>query len=138
MANKNKAKGTRAESSIVYYLNKIPGIFAERKALKGNKDQGDIRVLYGDFEGLIEVKAGQQTANPSRTQLQEWQRQTIVEAKNAEVDDGIIALVVVRYRRLLKDADTYVLYRGDDLPEGYWIHCYLDEMVDDMLCSMRS
>lgn len=106
MANKSKAKGTKAETKVVRYLAAF-GLEAERRTLHGNQDLGDIKVtLDHSTPFIIEVKAGQQTANPSRAQLTEWLRQTKEESRNADMP---CYLVVVRYRRSIEDADVYLL-----------------------------
>lgn len=127
MGNKNKAKGTRAESAVVKYL-KDHGIQAERRTLTGNKDQGDIKVIDASGNAwIIEVKTGKQTHNPSRSQLEEWMRQTREEAYNAGMH-GI--LCVVRYNRKIVDADVYIdhsfLQFGD---EPIKEHMYLDQLA---------
>lgn len=131
MANKNKAKGTKAETAVVKFLKEY-GISAERKVLKGNKDEGDVRAVIDGIEYLFEVKSGKQTANPNRTQLTEWMRQTVVEADNAGIDPCNSFLVVVRFNRQLKDADVYKAYW--DYSSGQevigWIHMYLDRFAD--------
>lgn len=106
MANPSKAKGTRAETKVVRYLE-AHGFTARRQALAGSDDQGDIEAYApgSDIKLIIEVKTGKQTAAPNRTQIVEWCRQAKVEATNAE---GFPVLVVVRYRRELKDADVYI------------------------------
>ena len=126
MANPSKAKGTRAESRVVKYLRGL-GYGVRRKALAGSKDEGDIEFYDAPrlFEPLtIEVKAGKQTANPSRGQLEEWLRQSWEEAQNCEQVCAI--LIVVRYNRKLEDADVWCqAYDGD----GNWItdHMWFDE-----------
>lgn len=105
MANASKAKGTRAETAVVRYLND-KGIQAERRALHGNADQGDVKAIAASGrEWTLEIKAGKQTANPSRADLEEWLRQARAEGINAGC---LAALVVVRYRRKLDDADVYI------------------------------
>lgn len=125
MANKNKAKGTRAESRVVKELQ-ANGIEAERRALHGNKDEGDVLVTMPDGEKrILEVKAGKMTYNPSRSQLNEWLDQTRIE----EIYSGMRgALVVVRYRRSLKDADVYIQHRID---RDYIVveHMYFDDLI---------
>lgn len=121
MANRSKAKGTRAETQVVKYLTAC-GFSAERMALHGNQDMGDVKVT--DQHGnvfVLEVKAGQQTANPSRAQLTEWIRQTVVESSNSGLP---CHLVVVRYRRSLKDAEVYTPQEE----QTSW--CYLDDFVN--------
>lgn len=123
MANRSKAKGTKAETKVAKYLAAF-GLHAERQALHGNRDLGDIKVTKpNDASFIIEVKAGQQTANPNRSQLTEWLRQAKVEADNADMP---CYLVVVRYRRPIEDADVY-------LPEGRWCTWeYLKEFAERM------
>lgn len=133
MANKSKKKGTRAETSVVRFLESY-GFKARRKTLKGNKDEGDIELF--DAPGLcspitIEVKAGQQTANPNRAQLEEWLRQARIEGENSGQQ---CVLCVVRYRRKLKDADVYLQYENEYAPgEIIREHMYLDEFCETYL-----
>lgn len=131
MANRNKAKGTKAETAVVKFL-KQHGVSAERKVLKGNKDEGDVRAVIDGVEYLFEIKAGKQTANPNRTQLTEWIRQSTVEAANAGIDPCNAFLIVVRFNRQLKDADVYRAYW--DYSSGQeivgWMHMYLDRFAD--------
>lgn len=120
MANKNKAKGTKAETKVVKYLNEN-GIEASRKALTGSKDEGDIQLH--DWLINLEVKTGKQTANYNRAQLNEWIRQSDVEGENA----GIACyLVIVRYRRKIEDAEVW-WYRDDT---GEYHMQYLDDFVN--------
>lgn len=119
MSNPSKAKGTRAETKVVRFLEQH-GVEASRQALAGSSDKGDIYIRK--INTIIEVKAGKQTANPSRGQIEEWQRQAVAEAENAK---ACAVLVVVRYNRKLQDSDVF--YHHDAL--GAWIHMYLDEYV---------
>lgn len=108
MANLSKAKGTRAETKVVNYLNDH-GLQARRKSLKGSKDEGDIEVIAEGFEPVtLEIKAGKMTSNPSRSQLNEWLKQAEVEAKNSGTK---CYLVVVRYKRKIEDAEVYRSYK---------------------------
>ena len=116
MANPSKDKGTRAESKVVSYF-KEAGLDAVRKALTGSADKGDIQ-LNGYS---LEVKTGKQTANPSRSQLEEWLRQSEVESVNANEP---CYLVVVRYRRSIKDAEVWHRDSGNILHMQY-----LDDFV---------
>lgn len=100
MANKSKQKGTRAETKVVKALLEA-GLRAERRPLKGSKDEGDVIV---EDRYILEVKAGKQTANYSRKQKKEWMRQTKEERKNS----GKHAyLIIVRYNRRLQDAEVW-------------------------------
>ena len=124
MSNPNKSKGTRAETSVVRFLNK-KGWCAKRQPLSGNKDRGDIEAVP-EYPLTIEVKAGGQTHNPSRKQIEEWITQAKREASNNGTVDWM--LIIVRYRRQLKDADVYY---GDLEEVGQDPHhCWLDELED--------
>lgn len=100
MANKSKQKGTRAETKVVKALLEA-GLRAERRPLKGSKDEGDVIV---EDRYILEVKAGKQTANYNRTQKEEWLRQTREEKKNSGKQAW---LVIVRYNRRLQDAEVW-------------------------------
>lgn len=104
MANPSKKKGTAAETKVVNYLNE-KGLAAKRQPLSGNKDKGDI-LVEANYPApcILEVKAGQQTSNPSRSQMEEWLRQAGVEEENAGMP---CFLVVVRYRRRIEDAEVW-------------------------------
>lgn len=122
MTNTSKKKGTAAETKVVKYIQE-QGLFAERLALHGSKDEGDIRlVLESGIEFRLEVKAGKQTHNPSRAQLEEWIKQTIAEGKNSKMP---CVLVVARYGRAVKDYDVY-----DPVINGSRINWYLDDWIE--------
>ena len=132
MTNKSKAKGTRAETKVVKYFESR-GFGARRKALAGNKDEGDVELfdaprLYCPI--TIEVKGGKQTANPNRTQLTEWLRQAAIEKDNAGSKQKAAYLIVVRYNRRIEDADVWIQYTDGD---GYFTktHMYLDEFASE-------
>lgn len=122
--SKAKAKGTRAETAVVNYL-KDHGISARRKALAGSADEGDVEVGFALSKRslTLEVKAGKQTANPNRTQLEDWIRQASEEGARAGTES---ALVVVRYKRKLCDADVWLVYGS--VRE----HMYLDEFAEHL------
>lgn len=103
MANPSKQKGTVGETKAVKFMGGY-GIKAKRKALTGSADCGDLDVhcVLGDV--IFEVKAGKQTANPNRSLLGEWMRQTEEESKNSGCRGF---LLVLRYNRSTKDADVW-------------------------------
>jgi hypothetical protein len=134
MSNPSKAKGTRAETRVVRYLT-ARGLNAARRALAGSADEGDLCMILNDgTEVTLEVKAGTQTANYSRTNFEKWKRQTIVEGENA---DCIPALVIVRHHRPLANAEVWMpcMKRDRDIlqwipvPKGIWSMMYLDEFA---------
>lgn len=129
--NKSKAKGTRAETKVVRFGESL-GLKLRRKALAGSKDEGDVE-FYGGTPRLstpiaIEVKAGKQTANPTRGQLEAWLNQAKVEAENSGQK---CVLCVVRFGRSIKDADVWNVYE-DDWGEVR-SHMYLDEFFGQYL-----
>jgi hypothetical protein len=124
MANPSKQKGTRAETRVVRYLEEH-GFVARRQALAGSNDPGDIEVYAPDKmdKMIFEVKGGKQTAAPNRSQINEWLRQTHVEAKNSNAKGF---LCIVRWHRNLCDADVYWQPEGGKVR---W-HMYLDEWIE--------
>lgn len=73
MVNKSKTKGTAAETAEVAYLRARGAVQAERRALTGNKDRGDIAGLIST---VIESK------NCSRDQLPKWIDELLQEIRN--------------------------------------------------------
>lgn len=83
MTNKPKIKGTRAESALVGYLKSMYWPDAERRALTGNLDKGDV----AGCSGLAwEQKAARTLAIPA------WLRETAVEKANSGADYGILVI----------------------------------------------
>lgn len=84
MSTKSKAKGTKAETDCVRYLRNF-WPYAERRALSGNKDKGDIA---GIPRTVGEVKAA------VKIELAKWQRETLTEMQNAEADNCFLVIKV--------------------------------------------
>lgn len=122
MSNPSKQKGTRAETKVVRYIMEH-GIEAKRKALKGNKDEGDIELPQLGIS--LEVKAGKQTANYNRSQLSEWLDQADVEQKNAHQP---CYLVIARHNRSVSD---YEVWKRKRPSEKDVVFCYLDDWVQE-------
>lgn len=80
MVNRSKAKGTAAETAVVNWLRGFGFEEAERLALRGNLDAGDVRVYPGIH---LEVKAGAAAAHPSLGQVVKWRNEAAVEGRNA-------------------------------------------------------
>lgn len=89
MVNKPKAIGTAAETAVVRYLRANGFPQAERRALRGNYDCGDVTGMPGV---VVEVKGGDVAKQARQASLVEWRRQTEVERKNAQADIGILVL----------------------------------------------
>lgn len=94
MATNSKAIGTAAETELVKAAKRA-GLKAARRALKGAGDDGDVHIaLPGGATLVVEVKAGDQAANPSWGKLDAWWLEACVEASRVEL--GIPVLVVKR------------------------------------------
>ena len=81
--SKNKAKGTSAESAVVKHLVENGFPYAERRALTGANDQGDVSGCIGL---VFEVKNHKTYLFPS------WLKETEVERINAKADYGILVV----------------------------------------------
>ena len=81
--SKTKAKGTAAETAVVKYLTGAGFPNAERRALSGANDLGDIT---GIPCLVMEVKAQQSYAIPK------WMDETKVETANARADFGLLII----------------------------------------------
>jgi len=114
--NPSKAKGTRGETAVVNYLRVNGFPTAERRALAGSADRGDILATIGV---ILEVKAGTSAQTASPALIEKWMQQTRTEAVNAGVD---IAALIVQRRGI-----------GTSRPELWTAH--IDGVVIDTLCS---
>lgn len=86
MVNRPKDIGTRAESAVVKQI--LPYFpTAERLALKGEDDEGDIGHC-GDF--IFEVKGGKQTTQIGDGKLAKWMEEAEREAQNRGVHFGVL------------------------------------------------
>lgn len=79
--NRSKIKGTAAETDVVRFLATVGFPHAERRALKGAQDRGDIAGIPGV---AIEVK------NCAQTQLAAWLDEAAVERANDKADYGFV------------------------------------------------
>jgi len=91
---RSKDIGTRGESQTVKFLIESGFPFAERRALHGSTDLGDITGTPGI---VWEVKAGAAAMDASDNQVIAWLVETETERVNAKADLGI--LVVQRRRK---------------------------------------
>lgn len=81
--------GTRAESAVVRFLRENGFPHAERRALTGSQDQGDITGCPGL---VFEVKGGEVAKNASDGQIAKWLAETETERRNANADIGILVV----------------------------------------------
>lgn len=123
MSSKAKIKGTQGEVRVVKYL-KEHGFEAQRRALEGRNDSGDVECITNRKKKyIIEVKSGEQTIDTNRKMFQKWIDQSIVEAGNYS-KSAIPVLIVAKHRRSVKDYDVYVTIKCQR------IHMYFDEFCD--------
>ena len=79
--NKNKAKGTAAETAFVRWMTEN-GYPCERRSLSGKADRGDVAGL----PFVIEIKSG------SRLAIPQWLAELAQEMKNDNNDQGYLII----------------------------------------------
>jgi hypothetical protein len=105
MVNRSKNIGTRGETLIVRHAisNGFPD--AERLALAGASDQGDVRLCKGV---IVESKAGASARSAGPVQLAAWAAETETERRNQGADFGV--LVVQRLNRAVPGAGGWAAF----------------------------
>jgi hypothetical protein len=83
-----RRKGTAAESTLVRLLRALHWPHAERRALNGSKDRGDVAGVPGV---VFEVKSG------ARLELPAWLRETEAERVNDRADYGVLVVKLKGY-----------------------------------------
>ena len=88
---KPKDKGTRFETACVRYLRKrLEDERIDRAAMRGNRDAGDIHGLVAHgYRGIVECK---DYKSWSRSDLLDWQSQTVTERGNADADFALLVI----------------------------------------------
>ena len=127
MTRRPKDIGTAAESAVVKVLREHGFPHAERRALHGSIDLGDIT----GTPGLVwEVKGGDAAKDASDNQIADWMDEAQTEAGNAGATYGF--LIVARRRKNVRDwwavidvCDLAKLVRRDALNEHSNLHCRL-------------
>jgi hypothetical protein len=100
--SRNKKIGTAWESAIVAFLRDKGFSYAERRALSGSHDQGDLTGIPGI---CIEAK------HVNRLDLSGWLDEAELERDNAHADVGAVWL---KRRGFTSPGRAYVLLSGDD------------------------
>lgn len=121
MVNKSKNIGTSAETHVVRYLQANGFPHADRRALKGSLDVGDILVCP---RLIVEVKAGAAAENASDGQLRLWCAETTREKRNAKADTAF--LVVKRKGHGVAKLGGWWVVQSDG---GMLVRFRLDEYV---------
>lgn len=103
MANTSKAKGTAAETAVARYLQHAGFPYAERRALAGTTDKGDIT----GTPGLVFEVKNHKSAQPAA-----WLDEAKRESSNAAADYGIVI-----FKRMLRSdpGDWFALLSVADL-----------------------
>jgi hypothetical protein len=89
MTNKPKAIGTAAESAVVRYLQASGFPHAERRALRGELDAGDVTGCPGV---CIEVKGGEAARSASDGDVTAWMKEVRAETLNADAQIGFLVM----------------------------------------------
>jgi hypothetical protein len=95
--SRERQRGTAWESEIVRYLQAEGFPYAERRALSGARDKGDLTGLPGV---VVEAK------NESRTDLSGWLNEAHTERDNAgaSAGDAYVLMDGATFARLLREA----------------------------------
>ncbi len=125
MVNASKNKGTAFESAVVKLARANGFPLAERLALAGSLDKGDIRLCPNV---IVECKA---YATYSDAQVMLWLGETEAERINAGASHGFLA--VKRARKPIEHAWAVELHTigGRPRPVFYYLADYLAQLVDD-------
>lgn len=103
--SRERAKGTAAETAVVRFLQGHGFRYAERRALHGSADKGDIT---GIGPVVLEVK------NCKKIELSQWLTELSVEMYNAKAETGA---VVAKRRGVTDPAGWYAILTFGDLVE---------------------
>ena len=85
--SKQKQIGTAAETAVTRYARTAGFPLAERRALAGGADLGDILLAPG---AIVEVKAGKAAEQASDQKIAAWLDETERERRNANADIAIL------------------------------------------------
>lgn len=142
MVNKPKQIGTAAETAVVRALQPRGFPDAERRALAGEFDLGDI---VGCDDLVFEVKGGEAAKSASDGQLDKWLEETERERINADAHVGI--LVVQRRGIGVKNAHRWLavvrlgqiamLVNGHSLASNYTDPLPIRMTLEDLCILLR-
>lgn len=112
MVNRPKNIGTATETAVVRYARYSGFLLAERRALAGSNDLGDILLCP---HVIVEVKGGKAAETASDAQILAWLAETETERRNADAD---VALLVTKRKA-----------HGLANPQGWWTHWRLGHLA---------
>lgn len=87
--NRSKAKGTAVETAVTRFANSYGFPLAERRALAGSSDRGDVLLCPGV---ILECKGGAAAELASEALIRAWMDETERERKNARADVGMLVV----------------------------------------------
>lgn len=87
VSNPSKEKGTKCETAVVRAAHIAGFLAAERLALAGAHDMGDVRLCRGV---VVEVKGGKAAEQASAQLIEDWLQETEKERVNANADFGLL------------------------------------------------
>lgn len=125
--------GTAAETAVVRALRGLGWPHAERRALAGAHDLGDVTGTPGV---AWEVKGGKQTRTTSDEQIAAWMAEAEVERVNAHADFGV--LVLQRHGVGPANAHRWWAYlQADDWISGYGVNIPIRLLLADACTLLR-
>lgn len=133
--NRAKQKGTAAETAVVRAATAL-GIPAHRAALSGADDGGDVQLWHGVV--VVEVKAGDQTKNPTWRRIRDWHDEAVAEARNAASprNPHPLPLLVTKRHGSGDAADWHAWLTAAEM--GYAVGCFgLPEHYPATLVAVR-
>ena len=124
MVNPSKAIGTQAETLVTRYLQENGFGTAERRALHGTYDLGDITGTPGI---CWEIKSGHAAETASDGLINAWLAETETERVNAEADIGVL---VVKRKGKGNAGDWWAIeWRGHPKGRRYPVRYLLKDWV---------
>ena len=89
MANRSKQVGTKAESAVVRAAQTRGFFGAERRALRGRNDVGDVLLCPGV---VVQVKGGDMARKASDALVSKWLEQTEQQRRNANAAHAFLVV----------------------------------------------
>lgn len=132
-----KATGTAFESAVVAYLRANGFPYAERAALAGANDRGDITGCPGV---VWECKGGRAAKQASDLQVTRWLAETAREKVNAGAEVGVLVLDRAGYGAG-RTGRVWAVVRASDMPS--WMGVYTPAVecrvhLEDMVNALRA
>lgn len=140
MVNRSRSIGTAAETAVVRAARANGFPWADRVALHGALDVGDVTLTPGV---MVEIKGGEHARRATDTDVEHWLNQTAIERENARAMVGF--LVVQRAHVGLVNASRWWAYWRlgwiadlDDRPWPYARHMPVRCLLGESLTMLRA